>query len=1050
MNTENITYLLYDKAFNQDHSYNNINGISVTIEQLFESKYPYYEGQEAINEFNKIFNENNYMLIPQNLDLNFYNIYLFYYNSSNIAVKITIICIDNIKLEHYITEKKQLPNLEFLMDTCRNHQLYLNINKGKLLVDIKTNNANINKNTETIIALSGLPNADITDLMIEQPDFVNINMYPYQKRTVKWMLDRELEHDSIQYTIHNEILFGNISYDLIKHEFQIINNREKLTFNGGALIDEVGLGKTYQMIVLSLLNPPTCISYIQPQYNKLFSKATLIICPNQLSVQWSREIIKMIKETYNKKIVLLVTKPQHDKCTYQDLLDADFVIISFNFLANQSFLSQWINQISTLKTYYKHSTYSHEKALELINKLSAELKLNPKNISNKNPNPLLIFWHRLIVDEFHEIFSNKSYNYIENFLKLFNSNNKWSATGTPFDKSNSCLMNMVDYITSYKNVKGNTILLNKHIMNYLSTKLFRKNTKKSIMSEYQLLPLNESVVWLDFSKTEWLMYNAYLANENIDRFNETLRKICCHPKLAEEIKNVLSNCKTLEDIEKMMVSHYEKQANSASNKVNYMEYKIKKAYVKIKILYWKQQRKFLKQLDYKVEIECPNIQNDINISKNELVKDLDEEELNEDIVDLNVYFQNAFLEEENQEDKDNLQNNKKVIIISDASQTKIIDLIKKKLDNEKLMSIQDLEDSIVNYNNKLLILKKDYTGKKATFDYFNDVMKKIKLTTEKSIVKSNTDCEAESEADSDSESESEESECSICLSQIKGSDIGVTKCGHIYCYLCVKPFIEKNNRCPMCNKHINLQEIYMIQQPKKELVLSQEFLDKQLLINHVGTKLANLIFFIKKTNKHIIIFSQWNDLLKNVGDVLNDYGIKNVFCKGHVWQRDKAIREFNNNDDIKVIMLSSESAASGTNLTKAEMVILLDPVYGSYEYRRNTEWQAIGRAYRMGQTKQVEVVRFIIKNTIEQEIYDMNKKADQKNKDDILLMFNDITETDGNTLNLEKVEIEKITDSYNKSNKKGDKLLVKKHKIKKIKADKEDEDIEDEEDTDDD
>ena len=58
-------------------------------------------------------------------------------------------------------------------------------------------------------------------------------------------------------------------------------------------------------------------------------------------------------------------------------------------------------------------------------------------------------------------------------------------------------------------------------------------------------------------------------------------------------------------------------------------------------------------------------------------------------------------------------------------------------------------------------------------------------------------------------------------------------------------------------------------------------------------------------------------------------------------------------------MLSSESAASGTNLTAASTVILLDPVYGTYEYRRNTEWQAIGRAYRMGQTKKVTVVRFL-------------------------------------------------------------------------------------------
>jgi len=77
-------------------------------------------------------------------------------------------------------------------------------------------------------------------------------------------------------------------------------------------------------------------------------------------------------------------------------------------------------------------------------------------------------------------------------------------------------------------------------------------------------------------------------------------------------------------------------------------------------------------------------------------------------------------------------------------------------------------------------------------------------------------------------------------------------------------------------------------------------------------------------------------------------------------------------------MLSSTSAASGTNLTKASKVILLDPVYGTYEFRKNTEWQAVGRAYRMGQTQSVEIVRLVIKDSVEEEIYKLNKIEDSK------------------------------------------------------------------------
>ncbi len=104
---------------------------------------------------------------------------------------------------------------------------------------------------------------------------------------------------------------------------------------------------------------------------------------------------------------------------------------------------------------------------------------------------------------------------------------------------------------------------------------------------------------------------------------------------------------------------------------------------------------------------------------------------------------------------------------------------------------------------------------------------------------------------------------------------------------------------------------------KKYFEETKEIKEKNDLINQVGTKIANLIYFLKNTDKHTILFSQWDDLLQRVGYYLEMFGIKTSYCKGNVWQRDKAIRLFNTDDSYKVIMLSSESAASGTNLTKA-------------------------------------------------------------------------------------------------------------------------------------
>ena len=84
---------------------------------------------------------------------------------------------------------------------------------------------------------------------------------------------------------------------------------------------------------------------------------------------------------------------------------------------------------------------------------------------------------------------------------------------------------------------------------------------------------------------------------------------------------------------------------------------------------------------------------------------------------------------------------------------------------------------------------------------------------------------------------------------------------------------------------------------------------------------------------------------------------------------------------MKVIMLSSQGSASGTNLTKATQVILLDPVYGDYTTRKNTEGQAIARSYRIGQEHPVTVIRFIIKDSIEEKIYSQNMADDLANPD---------------------------------------------------------------------
>jgi SNF2 family DNA or RNA helicase len=77
------------------------------------------------------------------------------------------------------------------------------------------------------------------------------------------------------------------------------------------------------------------------------------------------------------------------------------------------------------------------------------------------------------------------------------------------------------------------------------------------------------------------------------------------------------------------------------------------------------------------------------------------------------------------------------------------------------------------------------------------------------------------------------------------------------------------------------------------------------------------------------------------------------------------------------------------------------------------EGQAIGRAHRTGQTKQVSVVRFIIKDTVEEEIYNENLIEDVKFKSEVkMTLFTD------DNINLDTTEIEKITEEAEANEKK--------------------------------
>ncbi len=95
-------------------------------------------------------------------------------------------------------------------------------------------------------------------------------------------------------------------------------------------------------------------------------------------------------------------------------------------------------------------------------------------------------------------------------------------------------------------------------------------------------------------------------------------------------------------------------------------------------------------------------------------------------------------------------------------------------------------------------------------------------------------------------------------------------------------------------------------------------------------------------------------------------------------ERENQIRFFEENPDVQSFLISIKSGGSGLNLTAADYVFLLDPWWNP-----TTEQQAIARAHRIGQDKNVIAVKFITKDSIEEKILRLQRRK-TKLAEDIL------------------------------------------------------------------
>ena len=221
-------------------------------------------------------------------------------------------------------------------------------------------------------------------------------------------------------------------------------------------------------------------------------------------------------------------------------------------------------------------------------------------------------------------------------------------------------------------------------------------------------------------------------------------------------------------------------------------------------------------------------------------------------------------------------------------------------------------------------------------------------------------------------------ECRICYDIIEGNNLSLLPCSHIFCYDCIVSAINHSRKyeCPLCRQalpRLNADIFKII--PGGEQSQLPGILAK-LDISRYSSKMIALCKYLielieSDPTAKIILFLQYKDLGDFISQTFTrELQLNHVRVSGGIDQRQKAIKEFREKEDVRVIMMSSEDSVSGINLTEATHVILLHPFYTDQGEEADLayEKQGISRAYRFGLDHPLKVVRFAVKGTIEEEI----------------------------------------------------------------------------------
>lgn len=226
----------------------------------------------------------------------------------------------------------------------------------------------------------------------------------------------------------------------------------------------------------------------------------------------------------------------------------------------------------------------------------------------------------------------------------------------------------------------------------------------------------------------------------------------------------------------------------------------------------------------------------------------------------------------------------------------------------------------------------------------------------------------------------------------------MTPCYHVICRSCIKMFKERvksvtapgqnSGNCPVCNAYVRH---CFVQLHRREVDAEHDGPAKPKSRNAVKnfdkydgphTKTRALLEDLLKSkaaseaNPHeppfkSVVFSGWTSHLDLIELALDNNGIVFTRLDGSMsrTQRTTAMDRFREDNSVHVILVSIMAGGLGLNLTAGNSVYVMEP-----QYNPAAEAQAIDRVHRLGQKRPVRTVRYIMKDSFEEKMLELQEK----------------------------------------------------------------------------